>query len=105
MFHAIYRHVAAKASVGQTVGCVARGQRKSSEFAAAIREELWAIRDCLNRTAHKWYLAEGGMVMKSAKAFLVWRNTHAERTLTKVPYALMDVAMSELLIDLPSFRS
>jgi hypothetical protein len=43
--------------------------------------------------------------MRAAKAFLVWRNTHAKRTLIKVPYALMDAAMSELFVDVPSFRS
>jgi hypothetical protein len=50
-------------------------------------------------------VTEACAVMKSAKAFLVWRNTHSKRTLVKVPYALMDVAMSELLIDVPAFRS
>jgi hypothetical protein len=54
MFHGIYKRVAAKVGVGSTMVCrVARGQRNSSEVAAAIREELRAIRDYLNRTAHK----------------------------------------------------
>ena len=44
-------------------------------------------------------------VTESAKAFLVWRNTHAKNTLTKVSHALMDVAMSELFVDVPSLRS
>ena len=44
-------------------------------------------------------------VTESAKAFLVWRNTHAKNTLTKVSHALMDVAMSELFVDVPPLRS
>jgi hypothetical protein len=54
MFHGIYKRVAAKVGVGSTtVSRVARGQRNSSEVAAAIREELRLIRDYLNRTTYK----------------------------------------------------
>jgi DNA-binding LacI/PurR family transcriptional regulator len=51
MFNGIYKRVAAKTGVHQTmVSRVARGQRNSFEVAAAIREELRAIRDYLNHT-------------------------------------------------------
>lgn len=54
MFNGIYKRVAAKAGVHQTmVSRVARGERNSPEVSAAIREELRVIRDYLNRTPHK----------------------------------------------------
>jgi DNA-binding LacI/PurR family transcriptional regulator len=54
MFNGIYKRVAAKVGVHQsTVSRVARGERNSPEVSATIREELRAIRDYLNRTAHK----------------------------------------------------
>jgi hypothetical protein len=54
MFHGIYNRVAAKAGVHHTmVSRVARGKRSSPRVSEAIREELRAIRDYLNRTARK----------------------------------------------------
>ena len=54
MFHGIYNRVAAKAGVHHTmVSRVARGERSSSRVSEAIREELRAIRDYLNRTPKK----------------------------------------------------
>jgi hypothetical protein len=53
MFNGIYKRVAAKTGVHQTmVSRVARGERNSTEVSEAIREELRAIRDYLNHT-HK----------------------------------------------------
>jgi hypothetical protein len=43
--------------------------------------------------------------MQSATAFLVWRDRHPKRTLSTVPHALMDAAMSELFAGVPPFRS
>jgi hypothetical protein len=54
MFHGIYNRVATKAGVDHTmVSRVARGERSSSRVSEAIREELRAIRDYLNRTPKK----------------------------------------------------
>jgi hypothetical protein len=54
MFHGIHKRAAAKAGVHQTmVSWVARGERSSSRVSEAIREELRAIRDYLNRTPKK----------------------------------------------------
>jgi hypothetical protein len=49
MFNGIYKRVAAKTGVHQTmVSRVARGERNSLEVSAAIRKELRVIRDYLN---------------------------------------------------------
>jgi hypothetical protein len=54
MFHGIYNRVAAKAGVHHTmVSRVARGRRTSTRVSEAIREELRAIRDYLNRPPRK----------------------------------------------------
>jgi hypothetical protein len=54
MFHGIYNRVAAKAGVHHTmVSRVARGKRTSTRVSEAIREELRAIRDYLNRAPKK----------------------------------------------------
>jgi hypothetical protein len=49
MFHGIYKRVAGKVGVGQTmVGRVVRGSRTSKEISEALHSELRAIRDYLN---------------------------------------------------------
>jgi hypothetical protein len=49
MFHGIYKRVAGKVGVDQTmVGRVVRGSRTSKEISAALHSELRAIRDYLN---------------------------------------------------------
>jgi hypothetical protein len=54
MFHGIYNRAAAKAGVHRTmVSRVARGKRTSTRVSEAIRAELRAIRDYLNRTPKK----------------------------------------------------
>jgi hypothetical protein len=54
MFNGIYKRVAAKIGVDRSFVCrVAHGERNSDEVSAAIRKELRAIRDYLNRTATK----------------------------------------------------
>jgi hypothetical protein len=107
MFHGIYKRVAAKVGVGSTT--VSRAWLAAREI---LRRSLQqSVRNSgpfgTTSTAPRTDQTACSRIqdMKSAKAFLVWRNTHAKRTLIKVPYALMDVAVSELLIDVPSFRS
>jgi len=54
MFNGIYKRVAAKAGVHPSmVSRVARGERNSPKVSSAIREELRAIRNYLNRSEHK----------------------------------------------------
>jgi hypothetical protein len=51
MFHGIYKRVAGKVGVDQTmVGRVVRGSRTSKEISEALHSELRAIRDYLNGT-------------------------------------------------------
>jgi hypothetical protein len=51
MFHGIYKRVASKVGVDQTMVCrVVRGQRTSKEISEALHSELRAIRDYLNST-------------------------------------------------------
>ena len=54
MFRGIYRRVASKVGVDQTmVGRVVRGSRTSKKISEALHSELRAIRDYLNRTPKK----------------------------------------------------
>lgn len=54
MLNGIYKRVAAKAGVHPSfVSRVARGERNSPKVSDAIREELRAIRNYLNRGEHK----------------------------------------------------